>query len=74
MSERETVYRDDLIEEIAKYAMWAGTRQAAGAYSRCLDIIKRAPAANSDEVNETNHRILAGEGLVPLFESEELYD
>lgn len=74
MGERETIYRDDVIQEIAKYAMWAGTRSAAGAYNRCLDIIKRAPAANKIEDNDTNRRILAGEGLTPIFESEEIYD
>lgn len=73
MSEKETIYRDDVIQEIAKYAMWAGTRSAAGAYNRCLDIIRRAPAANKED-NDTNRRILAGEGLTPIFESEEIYD
>ena len=66
MGERETIYRDDVIQEIAKYAMWAGTRQAAGAYNRCLDIIKRAPPVNKED-NDTNCRILAGEGLTPIF-------
>lgn len=74
MGERETIYRDDVIQEIAKYAMWAGTRGAAGAYSRCLDIIKRAPAANKIEDDDTNRKILAGEGLTPIFNYDEIYD
>lgn len=70
MSEKETIYRDDVIQEIEKYAMWAGTASAAGAYERCLDIIRKAPAANGS----TNTKPKEPKKVTPSFGREEVYD
>jgi hypothetical protein len=67
---KETVYRDDIIAEIEKYAMWAGTASAAGAYERCLDIIRKAPAANGS----TNTKPKEPKKVTPSFGREEVYD
>ena len=70
MNNGETIYRDAVIAEIEKYAAWAGTRGAAGAYERCLDIIRRAPAANGS----TNTKPKEPKKATPSFEREEVYD
>jgi hypothetical protein len=63
-------YSAKVLAEIEKYAMWAGTASAAGAYERCLDIIRKAPAANGS----TNTKPKEPKKVTPSFGREEVYD